>query len=66
MQNLQTTNREINDKMMEVYNYQKKRNYHGNEIVIVLIDVDSGASLSDYSIAATRLNNNNGSQGNAY
>lgn len=63
--NLQSTNQEIKDKMMEVYNYQKNQNYHG-AVIILLIDLDTGASLNEYSLSASSLKTNQGSPGNAY
>ena len=63
--NFQATNQEINDKMIEIYNYQKSQNYH-REVVILLIDIDSGAALNGYLLPATSVKTNSGNQGNAY
>lgn len=66
LQNFENTNQEIKDKMLEVYNYQKNQSYRSNNVIVVLIDIDTGASLAEYSLASTSLKSRNGSQGNAY
>jgi hypothetical protein len=63
--NLQNARQQIADEMMEIYKNQKKLDYH-NAVSILLVDIDTGSTLTEYALPATSLKTNTGSQGNAY
>ncbi|HZW70316.1 MAG TPA: hypothetical protein VFF57_05545, partial [Hanamia sp.] len=62
---LQATSQQIKEEIMQVYNYQKSQTYHP-AVTILLIDMNSGASINKYSLPATSSKSTSGSQGNAY
>lgn len=64
LKNLNKTNQEIKDKMLQIYQNQKSTTYRSSNVKIALIDFETGSVLSEYSLPATSLNTKNGNAGN--
>lgn len=65
MSNYNDTRNEIEKKMKDLYQTNQSRSYRGNAVKIIMIDMETAQVVSELSLNATSLKNNNGSAGNA-
>jgi hypothetical protein len=64
LKNLENTNQEIKNKMLQIYQDQKNATYRGSDVKIALIDFETGSMISEYTLPATTIKTKNGSAGN--
>ena len=62
---LKNTNQEIHDKMIRLYQAQQKEQYRPKAVEIVQVDMETGRTLSEYTLAATKLKSPKKGAGNA-